>query len=123
MARPKKEPETPTLNYRAMCIGVCCENCKFCNQYYVYDDREGKDECIHLCFVDGKISPQDDEWLLEVLQDARSPWFIPEVTDEFRNLVKLPKSAESIAESKRFVRAEQACNHFMPNWNHDEEEK
>lgn len=121
MSKPKKaDRPAPRLEDRAMSIGVCCENCKFCNRYYVYDEREGIEECVHLCFVDGAISPEDDEWLLETMQDARSPWFIPEATEEFRKLVRLPVNADSVAEAERFVRAEQACNHFLPMWNHDE---
>ena len=104
------------LNDRKMSLGFCCENCIFCKKYFVYDDREGIEECVHLCFVDGEISPQDDEWLLETLQDARSPWFIPEASEEFRELVRLPEEADSIADCNRFVQACQYCNHFIPEW-------
>lgn len=119
----RKREAIKSLDKRKMGVGVCCENCRFCNKYFIYDDVNGNDTCIHLCFVDGKISSEDDEYLLEVMQGAGKPDFIQNCTKEFRNLVLLPKKAERIQESLRFVRIHDMCNHYLPYYMGLEEEE
>lgn len=117
----RKRESVKSLDNRVMGIGVCCENCRFCNKYFIYGD--GKDTCIHLCFVDGNIKPKDDEYLLEVMQSAGNPDFIQNCTEEFRDLVLLPKDAERIQECLRFVRIHDMCNHYLPNYMGTKEEE
>lgn len=105
-----------TLEKRTMGIGVCCENCKFCKKYFVYDDIEGNDTCVHLCFVDGDISPEDDGYLLEVMQGAGNPWNLTQYDEAFSKLTLLPKGAESIEDSPRFVRCNEMCNCYLPEY-------
>lgn len=109
-----------SLDKRTMGIGVCCETCKFCKKYFIYGD--GQDTCIHLCFVDGDPSPEDDEYLLEVMQGAGNPEFVRKCTKEFRNLILLPKKAERIQECLRFVRIHDMCNHYLPYYMGPKEE-
>lgn len=117
-----------SLTDRTMGIAVCCDTCKFCKKYFVYDDVEENETCIHLCFLDGDISPEDDEWLLETLQNEGCPWFYDEAPKEFRELLKLPEGEVYLEDSPRFVRTTEMCNHYLPEYvnrldkNHDENE-
>lgn len=116
MSSIKHREKEISLDDRTMGIGVCCENCKFCKKYFVYDDIEGENTCVHLCFVDGDISPEDDEYLLEVMQGAGSPWFYAEPTKEFRELLMLPEEEAHLEDSPRFVRCNEMCNHYLPEY-------
>ena len=107
-----------SLEDRTMGVGVCCENCKFCNKYFIYDDVEGENMYIDLCFLDRELKPEEDEWLLEMLQSEQSPWFYDELSDDLRELLKLPKSDKEVflSDSPRFVRPNDMCNHYLPEY-------
>ena len=105
-----------SLETRTMSPGVCCTNCKFCKKYPVYDEAEDHETCIHLCFVDGDISKEDDEWLLETLRNDGCPWFYDEAPAAFRELLQLPEGEVYLEDSPRFVRAAEMCNHFLPEY-------